>query len=285
MPKPKADNLESYNLQFGILLPFLTSLLLILSYPRFSQGWLAWFALAPLSYFLIKSKTPKSAALGGLVCGFLFYLGILYWIYPTMRAGGVGPAVSALGLCALSLALSLEFALVSVYGFYVKKAGLKAWPYLFALGWFLLERGKVYLAMKAIWFPWFMLGYTQWEHVRLIQIASLTGVYGLSAAVCFTGALAGTLFASGGKAAGKLAGFAPAILLLAGLWTFGGLELRNIPAPARTLKVALLQPSIDQYAKWDAAEAGNIKSSMENLAARSAGAELAVWPENALPAG
>ena len=71
------------------LLPFLTALLLILSYPRFDQGWLAWFALAPLSYYILKAKTVKAAAAGGAACGSLFYLGILYWIYPTMRAGGV----------------------------------------------------------------------------------------------------------------------------------------------------------------------------------------------------
>lgn len=267
------------------LLPVLSAVLLVLSYPKFGQGWLAWFALAPLSYFLLKSKNLKAAAGGGLACGFLFYLGILYWIYPTMRAGGVEPAVTALGLLLLSLLMSSEFLAVSVFGFYLKKAGFKAWPYVFAAGWFLLEYGKVYLSLKAVWFPWFMLGYTQWAYPPLIQIASVTGVYGLSAAVCFTGALAGSLPALDGPSWKKALRFLPAVMLLAAIWLFGARELRRAETavPTETFTAALLQPSIDQYAKWDAAEAGNIRANMAGLAAAAKGADLAVWPENALP--
>ncbi|OGR45166.1 MAG: apolipoprotein N-acyltransferase [Elusimicrobia bacterium GWA2_61_42] len=267
------------------IFPLFTSLLLVLSYPKFSQGWLAWFALAPLCYHLLRAKTLKAAAGGGLGCGFIFYLGILYWIYPTMRAGGVEPAVSALGLAALSLILSLEFLVISVYGFYLKRAGLKVWPYLFALGWFLLEYGKVYLSFKAVWFPWFMLGYTQWAYTPLIQAASVAGVYGLGAAVCFSGALAGTLFVLKAPAYQKALRFAPVLLVFAGLWLFGRQELKQAQnlAPIRTLKVALLQPAIDLYAKWEEAEAENIKRTMESLSAAGRGADLAVWPENALP--
>jgi len=266
-----------------IIFPVLSSVLLILAYPNFNLGWLAWLALAPLSYFLLKVKKFRHAALGGLAAGFVFYLGILYWIYPTMRAGGVAPAVSVLGLLLLAFTLSLEFGLAAVYGFYLRKTGFKLWPYLFAAGWFLLEYGKVYLSMKAVWFPWFMLGYTQRDYLPLIQICSVTGVYGLSAAVCFTGALAGSLFAIDEAGWRRALRFFPAPLLLAGLLAFGRSELADPQPPVRTLNVALLQPSIDQYAKWDAAEAAGIKKTMEELSSRAAGADLALWPENALP--
>lgn len=268
-----------------IVYPVLTSILLVLAYPKFDLGWLAWVALAPLSYYLLKTKTLRGAAGGGLACGSIFYIGILYWIYPTMRAGGVEPAVSVLGLLLLSLLMSSEFVLLSVFGYYLRKAGFKAWPYVFASGWFLLEYGKVYLSQKAVWFPWFMLGYTQWAYTPLIQAAAVTGVYGLSAAVCFTGALAGSLPALDGPAWKKGLRFAPALLLFAAIWAFGARELRRAEtaAPREVFNAALLQPSIDQYAKWDAAEAGNIRANMEGLAAESKGADLAVWPENALP--
>jgi apolipoprotein N-acyltransferase len=268
-----------------IVFPVLTSVLLVLAYPKFNMGWLAWFALAPLSYFILKSKTFKAAAAGGAACGFLFYLGILYWIYPTMRAGGVNPGVSLLGLVLLSLILSAEFILISLYGFLFKKTGVKIWPYLFAAGWLLLEHGKVYLSLKAVWFPWFMLGYTQWDYAPLIQLASVTGVYGLSAAICFSGALLGSLFALEAPVYKKVLRFSPAVVLFAGIWFFGSGELRRAAAavPAKTFKVALLQPSIDLYSKWEAAEAGNITAGIERLLAAGKGAELVVWPENALP--
>ncbi len=267
------------------LLPLLTALLLILSYPRFNQGWLAWFALAPLSFYILKSKTYKAAAAGGAACGFVFYSGILYWIYPTMRAGGVSPAVSALGLALLSLVLSAEFALVSVYGFRLKRIGVKRWPYLFALGWLLLEYGKVYLSLKAVWFPWFMLGYTQWDYAPLIQIASVTGVYGLSAALCLSGALLGSLFALEAPLLKKILRFSPAVLIFAGIFLFGRRELARSGdlLPEMTIKAALLQPSVDLYAKWDAAQAGSVKANIEGLLGEVKGADLVVWPENALP--
>ena len=271
--------------QLAKFLPALSALLLVLSYPRFDQGWLAWFALAPLSFYILNSKTLKAAAAGGAACGFLFYLGILYWIYPTMRAGGVNPAVSALGLVLLSLILSAEFLLVSAFGFRLRKTGVKRWPYLFALGWFLLEYGKIYFSLKAVWFPWFMLGYTQWDYVPLLQIASVTGVYGLSAALCFSGALLGSLFALEAPVYKKLLRFSPAVLVFAGLWFFGSRELKRAEAlaPLKSFRAALLQPSIDLYAKWDAAEAANIIANIEGLLSGTRGADLAVWPENALP--
>ncbi|MDA8244999.1 MAG: apolipoprotein N-acyltransferase [Elusimicrobia bacterium] len=269
----------------GILLPAATSLLLVLSYPKFDQGWLAWGALAPLAYYLLKSQTFKSAALGGLACGFLSYLGILYWIYPTMRAGGVGPLASALGLALLALLMSLEFLAVSAYGYWLKRAGLKAWPYLFAAGWFVLEYGKVLLSSKAVWFPWFMLGYTQWDYKPLIQIASVTGVYGLSAALCFTGSLAGALLARDLRPAARALRFLPAAAVFGLLFVYGrsALNAAKELRPVREVKAVLLQPSVDQYAKWDPSEEGNIEARISGLLAGAKGAELAVWPENALP--
>lgn len=270
---------------FTALLPVLTSILLIFSYPRFNQGWLAWLALAPLAYFILKSESLKSAAAGGLAAGFVFYLGILYWIYPTMRAGGVSPAVSALGLVLLALILSLEFLTISVYGFYLKRTGKKAWPYLFAIGWFMLEYSKVALSQKAVWFPWFMLGYTQWEYKPLIQVVSVTGIYGLSAAVCFTGALIGSVLAAPIKPARRLLRLIPGVLLLAGLYYSGRAELERASSltPYKTLELSLLQPSVDLYAKWNPAEAGNIEARFIDLLKGAKGADLAVWPENALP--
>lgn len=267
------------------IFPVLTSLLLVLAYPKFSFGWLAWVGLAPLSYYLLKVRTFKAAALGGLGCGFLFYLGILYWIYPTMRAGGVGHVVSGLGLLLLALVLAAEFLAVSAFGYRLRKAGLQAWPYVFALGWFAMEYGKVWLSQKAVWFPWFMLGYTQADLLPLVQVVSVTGIYGLSAAVCFTGALAGAALAADCRPAARLLRFSPALLLVAGLWYFGQRELAAAGSfvPERSLRVALLQPSIDLYAKWDAAEADNIRANIEGLLAGAGGADLAVWPENALP--
>ncbi len=266
-----------------IVWPVVSAGMLALSQPKFDLGWLAWGALAPLAYYIVKAKTRRAAAAGGLLCGSLFYLALLYWIYPTMRAGGVPPGVAAAGLLLLALLMSLEFTLAAFFGHCLKKAGLKAWPYVFAAGWFLLESGKVWLCSKAVWFPWFMLGYSQHAYTPLIQICSVTGVYGLGAAIALSGALAGALLARDLRWPGRALRFLPAVILFAGIWIYGRAELARVPAPKAELNVALLQPSIDFYAKWDAAEAGNIRTRLERLLGEAKGADLVVWPENALP--
>ena len=149
----------------------------------------------------------------------------------------------------------------------------------------MLEYGKVYLSLKAVWFPWFMLGYTQWDYPALIQIVSITGVYGLSAAICLSGALLASVAVYQAKTRKKILRFVPAALVFAGILVFGRQELRRASSavPVRSVKAALLQPSIDLYAKWDAAQAGAVKADIENLAAGVKDADLALWPENALP--
>ncbi len=268
-----------------VLLPAATSLLLILSYPKFSHGWLAWLALAPLAYYLLSCRSIKTALAGGFGAGFLFYLGLLYWIYPTMRAGGVEPAVSVLGLALLAALLSFEFALVSGFGFYLKKTGPGAWPYVFAAGWAIMEWAKISVNLKAVWFPWFTLAYTQWRHIEIIQVVSVTGLYGLSWAVCFTGALAGAALYRRKKPFAAILSLVPAVLVVGGLWVYGAGVLRKIQEPAGgvVLKAALLQPAIDLYQKWDPARAGEIESRIEGLVKKAGKADLVVWPENALP--
>jgi len=202
-----------------------------------------------------------------------------------MRAGGVAPAVSFVGLIALSLVMSSEFVVVSLFGFYLKKAGRFVWPFGFAAGWALLEYGKVLFSLKAVWFPWFMLGYTQWEYPTVIQVVSLTGVYGLSAAVCFTGALAGTIDLARAGVRDSLIRSSPAMLVAVLIWGYGRYELADASArvPERFLNVALLQPSINLYDKWDAAKAAGIRRGIEVMLDGIKGADLIVWPENALP--
>ena len=97
-------------------LPVFTSLLLILSYPKFNFGFLAWLALAPLTIAIWKAKNISSALITGLVAGFCFYAGILYWIYITMIAGGMSAGISLLGWMALSFILSFEFIVIAGLG-------------------------------------------------------------------------------------------------------------------------------------------------------------------------
>ena len=266
------------------LLPFFTSLLLILSYPKFNLGFLAWLALAPLTIAIWKAKNISSALIAGLIAGFCFYAGILYWIYITMIAGGVSSGISLLGWMALSFILSFEFIVIAGLGFYLKKTGPVAYPYVFAAGWVLLEWTKIFLTSKAVWFPWFMLGYTQWQYLEIAQIVSFTGVYGLSFALSFCGALAGIFFVSEEKITVKILRVSPALLLIGGLFLYGSLELKHGPKySSENISFSILQPSIDFYKKWDEKYVLWIKSRINGLLEKTENPDIIVWPENSLP--
>jgi len=265
-------------------LPCFTALLLILSYPKFNFGFLAWFALAPLTISIWKAKNIKSALITGLIAGFCFYAGILYWIYITMLAGGVSTGISILGWLALSFVLSVEFILISGLGFYLKKTGPLAYPYVFAAGWVLLEWIKIFLTAKAVWFPWFMLGYTQWQYIQIVQIVSLTGIYGLSFVVCLSGVLAGMFFVNSDKVPVKILRFSPALLLMVGLFLYGNFELNQSEKYSyKSINFSILQPSIDFYKKWDDNYVLWIKNRIDSLLEKTENPDIIVWPENSLP--
>jgi apolipoprotein N-acyltransferase len=130
-----------------------------------------------------------------------------------------------------------------------------------------------------------MLGYTQWEYAPLIQIASLTGVYGLSAAVCFTGALAGTLLLPGGSSLKKARRLAPALAVFALLWLYGRHELETASAlpPSGYIDAVLLQPCVSMYDKWNPEKARGIQDKIEAMLSGLNSPDLILWPENALP--
>ena len=267
------------------ILPSLTSLLLILSYPKFNLGFLAWFALAPLTVVILKVKNIKSALACGFIAGFFFYLGILYWIYITIRAGGGSVGVSLLGWVALSFILSFEFIIISGFGFYLKKTKLGVYAFVFAAVWAGFEWLKVLLSSKFVWFPWFMLGYTQWQYLEIAQIVSLTGIYGLSFAVCFTGVLIGAAFVSSDAFKLKLLKIVPAVFIMAGLFLYGSLALKRSQSLAvkKNINFSILQPSIDFYKKWDEKYVSWIQSRINGLLEKTENSDIIVWPENSLP--
>lgn len=104
-------------------------------------------------------------------------------------------------------------------------------------------------------FPWNLLGASQYQMTPLIQIASVTGIYGLSFLVIWISLSllsAGLMIVLRPTTRSVWAGeiILPA-LVVAMLFNFGFRQMARESAPIRTLNVALLQPSIPQTLIWD----------------------------------
>lgn len=139
-------------------------------------------------------------------------------------------------------------------------------------------------------FPWNMTGVTQWRNVPLIQMASITGVHGISFLICWVSvALAGGIAMMvlrpdrrfGWTAALRF----PLIVLLLVVGAGFSRVMRHTAAPtARTTTLALIQPSISQQLIWDddanpARFQKVLDLTRQALAARP---DAVIWPEGSM---
>jgi len=148
-------------------LPAASGILLYLSFPPADLWPLAYVALVPLMVALRLARTWKSAGLCGLVAGLLAYLPGLVWLSSVTVAGWIG-------LSAYVAAYMAAFALVVQRA---RRRFPRAWPLLVAAVWVGLEFIRSWLGTG---FPWLLVGHTQYRFISLIQVASLTGVYGVT---------------------------------------------------------------------------------------------------------
>ena len=137
-----------------------SALLLIFAFPNFNLSFLAFIGFIPF-FSVIKKKSPKDAFLISYVCGFLFYLGTLYWLYH----------VTVIGLVVLCLYLAVYF---GIFGIVVSSFGVL----IASAAWIILEYIQAHLPIMG--FGWVLLGYSQYKNLPLIQIADFSGVYGVS---------------------------------------------------------------------------------------------------------
>lgn len=260
-----------------------SGLLLALAFPRPDWAGLAWVALLPL-LTAVDERTPAVAFRRGWLSGLAFYLGTLYWIVPTIAAYTPIPAAAAvLPLVLLSGVLAAYTGAFAAGTVFAARHGVN--PALFApLWWVALEWLRSWFLTG---FPWVSLGYSQYRQPALIQIAEITGVYGVSALVVLFNVVVFTVLRRRGTPRLRAAQFGILTLLLLGVFLFGTWRPRDLArrAPAQHLRAAVIQGNIPQHRKWDPAYQEATVGIYERLSRDAArqGATLIVWPETAAP--
>ncbi|MBI4713156.1 MAG: apolipoprotein N-acyltransferase [Planctomycetes bacterium] len=156
------------------ILPYLSALLIYLSYPPADLGFLAWVAYVPLFIYVIdlasRQDKVRLSFLHTFLAGFLFFIIGAFWIRH----------VSYLGIFVIAFILAfywLVFAVIIRYAFRLRPALI-----LLPMLWVVLEYVRSFLFTG---FPWFFAGHSQYKWLTLIQITDITGVYGLSFLVLF----------------------------------------------------------------------------------------------------
>jgi apolipoprotein N-acyltransferase len=273
----------------GYLVSIFAGLLLAASFPKFNVAGFAWIAPA-LMLAAVRGKNSGDAARAGYVAGFAFWLASLYWLLLIPVAG-----LPILGWLTLSAFIALYF---SAWVWLVTKFKNRisnfenSWSrrVLWSLGgaatWVALEMLRVRLFGG---FPWNLLGATQYKLLPLIQIASVTGVYGVSFLIIWFSL---ALFCAGemilrnpAKRNAWLAEiFLPLAIILI-LFVSGIFQLRREIPAEKNLRVTLIQPDFAQTLIWSPEDNEKRFQKLLNFSARALTnqTDLLVWPESAVP--
>src|SRR5262245_11214190 len=169
-----------------MLLGIIPGALLALSFPRYGHPAVAFIALTPL-YVALSGWTGRSAIPGvstrrgfllGLVAGIVHFAGTVYWTSGTVATFGDLPwavAIPVAGLLVLYMALYVALASAAA-AIMIRRLGIVG-LLLAPAAWVAGEYARAHVIGG---FPWIPLGNAVVSVLPLVQVASLTGVYGVS---------------------------------------------------------------------------------------------------------
>ncbi len=264
-----------------------SAILLTLAFPGPGLDWVAWVALVPLMV-AVQGMAPKQAFYLGLGAGVVHFVSLLYWIVPTIQTYGGIPLV--LALCVLVL---LAFYLALYVGAFC--AGTTLFPrhsIWMPLGAGALWVGGEYLrATLFTGFPWGLLGTCLYTRTTLIQVADVTGVYGVSFVIVVVNASLAMAWMLPGKknSLGRVAGaMIPCVVALVLVVAYGRMRVAEIDLAmdgAEKTRVSVVQGNIRQADKWDLQYQESTVDIYCDLSLQAAAKQpdLIVWPETALP--
>jgi apolipoprotein N-acyltransferase len=276
----------------------LGGLLLSASFPSLGMAWAAWIAPGLILFSGLGARSGQTFRIG-FVAGLVHFLSSLYWLLNMPFTWHGIPIAPAAGWLALSAYCALYPAIWVWLCWKIFPGSCGAADQFSATGW--LRRLAWAFAAGAIWtalefargkmltgFPWNFVGASQYQELALIQVAAVTGIYGVSFLVVWTSvSLCGAALALAQRPAAQSlwAGAGMPLLAVAVVASFGAGKLASVPASAKEVKVALIQPSIPQTLIWDPAGDKARFQTVLDLSERALASSprLLLWPESAVP--
>lgn len=268
---------------------FISGLLTILVFPAFDFYLLAWISFAPLLHSLW-GKNPRETFFSGFVFGITYFFGTLYWIYHSINHYGGFSFLSSVSIVLLLCGyLSLYPAFFSyLFSTMIEKTKLPA-LFIAPVLWVVLEFLRSYIFSG---FPWSSIGYSQYKFLPIIQIADITGVYGISFLILAVNGAIVDLFLLKQRLkkmplfplSYTVVGFSFLLLSLIAVTGYGTWRL-NQERNGSPVRVGIVQGNIEQDHKWDPAYQNEVMNIYKTLSAEVSlsSPDLIVWPETAVP--
>jgi apolipoprotein N-acyltransferase len=269
-----------------LLLAVLSGAILSLSYYGSHPGFYSWFCLAILLFSLLGARA-RVAFFCGFLHGLIFVLTCVSWVAEVLSVhGGMSTAAgwAVLLLIAAVWGCSVGLSTWIVQRLSQQGIGLALFgaPFL----WISTEVFRAYL--PEISFPWGLLGYPAAGNPAIVQLTTITGIYGVSFLVAvFNSLLVWILASPSEKRKSKLAVVAGVLLVLLAVQMIGP---RFVPRASASHVARVVQPNFpenEQYVgDWYADHKADMAQLEQLSLRRSPGAQqpdLLVWPEAPAP--
>ena len=256
-----------------------------LSFPEARLAPLAWIAFVPW-FMALRLARPRPAIVLTVVVTLAGTYLVAQWLPRAVANYYMQPAIVGFGLFVGAYMTTVAPWCVGFAVSYrlMARRWRRALPFGVGAAWVTAELCRVRLGMND---PFGLVGYTQVRSIPLVQVAELTGVYGVSFLIVIVNAALAEVCLALGRRRGladamvgaTLAGISIAAVLVFGLWRMAG------PVPsAPAVRVAVAQANLDLGSQWRQELYGRnleeyMRLTLQVLAERPA---LVVWPESAM---
>jgi apolipoprotein N-acyltransferase len=269
-----------------LLLAALSGAILSLSFYGAHSSFYSWFCLAVLLVSLLGAHA-RVAFFCGYLHGLIFVITCVPWVAEVLSVHG-GMSVAA-GWAVLLLIATVWGCAIGLYTWMVQRLsqqgiGLALFgaPFL----WISTEVFRAYL--PEISFPWALLGYPAAGNPALLQLTTITGIYGVSFLVAgYNSLLIWVLSSQPEKRKSRLMVVATVLVILLTIQAFGP---RFVPSASASHLARVVQPNFPENMQYVGDWYADHKADMAELEQlslrRSPGAQqpdLLVWPEAPAP--
>jgi len=209
---------------------------LILALPPFPTGLSAIFTWVPFFLFM-KDKGFGIVFRGAYLVGFLWIVGILYWI-------GWATVVGFIGILIIWPLYFSFFAIVQSWLW--KNWGEKA---LFFAP-FIWTGIEICTSLGVLAFPWISMAYTQTYQPVFLQFTSITGMYGATFLLILLNVLFYFIIVKRRQKKIATLIFIVALLFIFLPLVYGKILFSKYKQPDEKISLSLVQGNIDPYKKW-----------------------------------
>ncbi len=259
------------------LLVLLSGALVVSSF--YGPGFLAWFSLVPYFIAAYHSKL-KQTVFFSFMLGLLYFAGATFWFLEYSFLFWI-PILGILVSHIIIFGIALYFINLKI-----KSPALRI--ALISAAWLAIEffKNRTFMA-----FPWGMLAYSQHDYLAVMQMAKITGVYGISLLlILFNTAFAETIISSLKRRKINTRDFKyilpitcfVIIITVSGFISMNSYRNNTNSRDGRAINIAMVQPDILYDYKFQRDSGVIIPDPYSNSDYFKEGTELVVFPETVL---